>query len=453
MIRRDSVIHWRDFAEGKVLFQHAWAPRYTPVMSTANALNPGRTIEELKELRALTGDADGAQRVAFSPTWAKARQWLREKLAALPVEVHQDAAGNLWATLKGKSEKSLLIGGHIDSVPNGGWLDGCLGVLSGLEVLRRIASEGTPAVTVRLVDWADEEGARFGRSLFGSSGFSGSLVADEVRNLVDKQGVKLPDAIKAHGIVLDRATDAAVEQKNAAAYLELHIEQGPVLESKNLPMGVVLGTFGVERHAITFKGQAAHSGSTPMSHRKDALGGVSKLHLAVREIAVKHGGVCTVGSVTTKPGIVTAVVGEAEMTLDQRHLDAPVLAAMYKDAVDASRRIAAEEKIEVSWRKIWTIQPFPFNADLINFGDATIKNVCGVTHRLPSGPLHDAAEVCRTGIPTVMLFVQSLYGISHNKIEDTKEEHLTMSVKVLDQLASRAMEWVIGSGVRPTTEK
>ncbi len=408
-------------------------------------VNPQRTILELKDLRALTGTADGAQRVAFTPVWAKARQWLKDKLAQLPVEVHQDSAGNLWATLKGKSEKSLVIGSHIDSVPNGGWLDGCLGVMTGLEVLRRIAAEGTPAVTVRLVDWADEEGARFGRSLFGSSGFSGSLVADELRNLVDKQGVTLPDAIKHHGIDLDRMTAAAVEQKNIAAYFELHIEQGPVLESRNEPMGVVLGTFGVERHAIKFTGQAAHSGSTPMAHRKDALGGVSKLHLAAREIAVRHGGVCTVGSVTTKPGIVTAVVGEAEMTLDQRHLDVPALAAMYREAKDASERIAKEEKITVEWRKIWTIQPFPFNKDLIEFGDAAIKQVCGVSHRLPSGPLHDAAEVCRTGIPTVMLFVQSLHGISHNKIEDTKEEHLVMAVNSMDLLASKTMAWIAGT--------
>jgi N-carbamoyl-L-amino-acid hydrolase len=411
-------------------------------MSTATSLDPKRTINELKELRSLTGDAEGAQRVAFTETWAKARQWLRDKLMKLPVEIHQDEAGNLWATLKGKSEKTLLIGGHMDSVPNGGWLDGCLNVLAGVEVLRRIAAQGTPPVTVRLVDWCDEEGARFGRSLFGSSGFSASLVADEVRNLLDRDGVKLVDAVKKHGIDLDRATEARKEQKNAAAYLELHIEQGPVLESLNLPMGVVLGTFGVERHGITFTGQAAHSGSTPMAHRRDALGGVSKLHLAIREIAVKHGGVCTVGKVTTKPGIVTAVVGEAEMTLDQRHLDANVLANMYRDARESSERIAKEEKIEVAWMKIWTIQPFPFHPELIQMGDDAIKEICGVSHRLPSGPLHDAAEVCRTGIPTVMLFVQSLRGISHNKIEDTKEEHIEMSVRALDRLADKAIVWV-----------
>src|SRR4051812_10500009 len=330
-------------------------------------LDPARTPAELKELRTHTGDADGAQRVAFTPTWATARQWLRSKLAQIPkLEVHQDPAGNLWATLPGRSPKELLIGGHIDSVPNGGWLDGCLNVVAGLEVLRRVAAEGTPPVTVRLVDWADEEGARFGRSLFGSSAASGSLVADEVRHLTDKAGVKLPDAVREYGVDLDRATNAHAELKNAAAYLELHIEQGPVLESLKLPMGVVLGTFGVERHAIIFTGQAAPSGSTPMAHRRDALAGVSRLHLAIREIAVKHGGVCTVGRVTTKPGIVTAVVGEATMTLDQRHLDPAALAAMHQDAREAATRIAAEEKIDVSWKTIWRIQPFPFHPHLID---------------------------------------------------------------------------------------
>ena len=410
------------------------------------SLQPHRTVAELKELRALTGDADGAQRVAFTDTWAKARGWLREKLSRLPVDTYQDEAGNLWATLNGKSERELLIGGHIDSVPNGGWLDGCLNTLAGVEVLRRIAADGTPPVTVRLVDWCDEEGARFGRSLFGSSAASGALVADEVRDLTDRDGIKLVDAVKKHGIDLDRAAEARKELKNAAAYLELHIEQGPVLLSKDLPMGAVLGTFGVERHQITFTGQAAHSGSTPMSHRRDALGGVSKLHLAIRDIAAKHGGVCTVGKVTTKPGIVTAVVGEAEMTLDQRHLDAATLAAMYQDARDAAERIAAEERIGVAWKKLWQIQPFPFHPDLIDLADESIRETCGVTYRLPSGPLHDAAEVCRAGVPTVMLFVQSLHGISHNKIEDTREEHLELSVRALDRLADKTMQWIVGTG-------
>lgn len=411
-----------------------------------SALQPQRTVAELKELRALTGNVDGAQRVAFTDTWVKARAWLRAKLEQLPVDVHQDAAGNLWATLKGASPKELLLGGHIDSVPNGGWLDGALNVVAALEVLRRVASEGTPPVTVRLVEWCDEEGARFGRSLFGSSAASGALRPDEVRNLTDRDGITLADAALPHGIELDRVLEAGSELRNAAAYLELHIEQGPVLESLDLPMGVVLGTFGVERHTITFTGQAAHSGSTPMAQRRDALGGVSKLHLAIRDIAVQHGGVGTVGSVVTRPGIVTAVVGEAEMTLDQRHLDAEALAAMYRAAQEASEQIAAEEKIEVAWRKLWQIQPFPFHPDLIELADEAVREVCGVSHRLPSGPLHDAAEVCRTGTPTIMLFVQSLNGISHNKIEDTQEAHLELAVRALDRLTSKAMRWIVDGG-------
>jgi N-carbamoyl-L-amino-acid hydrolase len=141
--------------------------------------------------------------------------------------------------------------------------------------------------------------------------------------------------------------------------------------------------------------------------------------------------------VVTKPGIVTAVVGEAVMTLDQRHLDAGVLAKMYAEAREASERIAAEEKIGVEWKKLWAIQPFPFDGKLIEMADAAVRGVCGASHRLPSGPLHDAAEVCRTGIPTVMLFVQSLRGISHNRIEDTKEEHLEMAVRALDGLVRK----------------
>src|SRR5271167_4444448 len=305
------------------------------------SLNPKRTVAELKELRTLTGDENGAQRVAWTDTWLKAREWFASKLKALPVEHHYDAAGNNWATLPGASEKALLIGGHLDSVPNGGWLDGSLNVLAGLEVLRRFAEEfnGRPPLTIRLVDWADEEGARFGRSLLGSSAFAGtsSIQADRVRT--DKDGIRMEDALRRCGVEIDRFDDARVEQKNAAAYLELHIEQGPVLESMGLPLGVVLGTKGVQRHLVTFHGQEAHSGSTPMNARRDALAAAAKLALAIRDIARKHpDAVCTMGSVKTFPGIVTAVVGRCEATLDQRDLDAAILARMYSEAREASER-------------------------------------------------------------------------------------------------------------------
>ena len=323
------------------------------------ALQPQRTIDELKELRRLTGDADGAQRVAFTETWVRANDWLQETLADLPVEVETDEAGNLWATLRGASEQELLIGGHMDSVPNGGWLDGCLNVLAGVEVLRRLAAEGTPPVTVRVVSWADEEGARFGRSLFGSSACSGTIDLEEVRGLKDKNGISLVDALAKIGVDFDQIKESGKQLQHAAAYLELHIEQGPVLESMDLPLGVVLGTFGVERHTIKFTGQSAHSGSTPMNQRRDALGGAAKLALEIREIGKRNGGVCTVGSVITKPGIVTAVVGECDMTLDQRHLSAEALATMLKEAQDASVRFAEEEKLGLEWGDLLENSPDP----------------------------------------------------------------------------------------------
>ncbi|MDA0293766.1 MAG: hydantoinase/carbamoylase family amidase [Verrucomicrobia bacterium] len=411
-----------------------------------NALNSRRTIEELKALRALTGDENGAQRVAFTPVWVKARKFLRQRFDGLPVEIAEDAAGNLWATLRGDSEKELLIGGHIDSVPNGGWLDGCLNTLAGVEVLRRISAQyhGKPPVTVRVVDWADEEGARFGKSLFGSSACSGNLDLDEARGLVDQDGIKLPDALKEVGIDLQKVKDCGKERKNAAAYLELHIEQGPVLLDLDLPLGAVLGTFGVERHAITFRGQAAHSGSTPMDRRKDAFFAAARMSPEIYEIAKRSGmGVCTIGSCTTKPGIVTSVVADCRITLDQRHLEADKLATMHAEARAASERFAREAGCAVEWERLWHIAPAPFDPDLISLCDEAIKETCGVSHRLPSGPLHDAAEMCMAGVPTVMMFTQSLHGISHNKIEDTKEEHLAQSVEALDKLADKTMAWIV----------
>ena len=418
-------------------------------------LKPARVVQELKELRALTGDENGAQRVAFTPLWVKARAWLKAKLAELPVETHEDEAGNLWATLRGESERELLIGGHIDSVPNGGWLDGCLNLLAGVEILRRMATEyagadgnGKPPATVRLVDWADEEGARFGKSLFGSSACSGALDMDEARGLTDRDGVKLPDALKAVGIEFEKVKESGRELAKAAAYLELHIEQGPVLLDLGLPLGAVLGTFGVERHAVVFRGQAAHSGSTPMNRRKDAFLAAAKMSPAIYAIAERHGGVCTIGSCATKPGIVTSVVAECRITLDQRHLDPAALAVMLAEARAASERFAAEGGVSVEWERIWRIEPRPFAPELIAMCDEAIRETVGVSHRLPSGPLHDAAETCGAGVPTAMMFVQSLHGISHNKIEDTKEEHLEQCVAAFDRLATKAIAWIAAGGGR-----
>ncbi len=407
----------------------------------AEGVDARRAVEELKELAELTGGPDGARRVAWTKTWKEAREWLRSKLSEIDgiSEIETDEAGNIWATAPGDSERAVLIGGHMDSVPNGGWLDGALNVIGALEVMRVLAPQQRP-VTLRFVDWADEEGARFGRSLFGSGAAAGALKPDDVRNLKDKDGVTLPDALREHGVDLDRVNEAGRQLENAVAYLELHIEQGPVLERMDLPLGVVLGTFGVERHAVRFTGQHAHSGSTPMDVRRDAFIAAARSAIEFRDDAARRDDVrATTGFVNVSPAIVTAFNGWCEMSLDQRALDADVLAEMLAAAKENSERIADEEGVSIEWERLWRIEPIPFDGALIELADDAITEIAGRSHRLPSGPLHDAAEMARL-MPTVMLFVKSLRGLSHTKDEDTPEEDIEMSVRALHRLAEKTME-------------
>jgi allantoate deiminase len=410
-------------------------------MKSVEQVDSRRAVEELKELAELTGGPEGARRVAWTDEWAKAREWLRGKLDEIDCEVERDEAGNLWATGPGDSESAVILGGHIDSVPNGGWLDGALNVIGALEVFRGLVPQQRP-VTLRLVDWADEEGARFGRSLFGSSAAAGTLRPDDVRDFEDKDGVALPDALREHGVELDRMNEANDQLRNAAAYLELHIEQGPVLERMDLPLGVVLGTFGVERHAVRFAGQQAHSGSTPMDARRDAFVAAARSAVAFRDDAARRDDVrATTGFVNVSPGIVTAFNGWCEMSLDQRALDAGALADMLHTARETSERIAGEEGVSVEWERLWQIEPILFDEELIELAEEAVNEVAGRSHRLPSGPLHDAAEMARL-MPTVMLFVKSLRGLSHTKEEDTPEEDLELSVHALHRLAVRTIDWV-----------
>jgi allantoate deiminase len=405
------------------------------------AADAERAVAGLQELRRLTGDADGAQRVAWTETWIEARQWLRSELDGIEgVTVETDEAGNTWATAPGGHERFVIVGGHLDSVPNGGWLDGALNVLAGLEVLRAVAREERP-VGIRLVDWADEEGARFGRSLMGSSACAGTLDPESVRGLTDRDGWALPDALAAHGVTLENMGESHSRLDGALAYLELHIEQGPVLERLDLPLGVVLGTFGVQRHMVRFTGAHAHAGATPMDLRRDAFLAAARSALAWRDDAARRDDVrATAGVVNVSPGIVTAFNGSCEVSLDQRALDADVLAEMLVTAKADSERVAAEENCEVAWEQVWEIEPIPFDAELIELADASIQQVAGTSHRLPSGPLHDAAEMARV-MPTVMLFVKSLGGVSHTKEEDTPIADLELSVRALDELTRRTLAW------------
>jgi allantoate deiminase len=415
-------------------------------------MNAQRVIADLRELQARTGTADGAQRLAWGPVWRDARDWFRGKIAELGLGIETDSAGNNWVTVAGASPKTVIVGSHLDSVPNGGWLDGCLGVLAALEALRmHVASP--PPVTLKLVDWADEEGARFGRSLLGSSAAAGSLRVADVRHLKDRQGTRLEDALAENGVTIDRILDAHAELRaiDARAYLELHIEQGPVLESMNQPTGVVLGTFGVERHMITFTGQAAHSGSTPIPMRRDAFLAAAQTALECRAIGLRHSKpgpgnnvVCTVGVVNVEPKIVTAVPGVCEISLDQRALNAGVLAAMLRDAHGAAEQAARDNNVTVAWRELWRIDPRPFDTALVRLCEEAVREETGDAPRLPSGPLHDAAEMVPF-MPVVMMFAYSANGLSHCKEEDTPPEHLEKSIRAYLRLVEKTVDHVAKS--------
>ena len=418
---------------------------YPLVRVGRDAARPRRTVAELRELRELTGDENGAQRVAWTPTWEKAKDWLGAKLDGLPLEYEVDAAGNQWWTLRGDSERAVLLGGHIDSVPNGGWLDGCLNVVAAVEVLRRIAEEGTPPVTVRLVNWADEEGARFGRSLFGSSAAAGSMAdQDDLRELKDRDGVSLPDALREHGVELDRALDARSQLENAAAYLELHIEQGPVLESHGP---------AARRRARHVRRRAPpdHLARPGGARRLDPDGPAARRARRRREARARAAGDRQADRRRRR-----AHERRRRLQAGDRHLGRRDRRAAARHAPPRRRQARLDvgagargvralrgrrRSIEVEYERIWQIEPILFDETLIGFADEAIREVAGTSHKLPSGPLHDAAEVSRAGVPTVMLFVQSLRGLSHTKLEDTKPEHLELAVQALDRLATKTLAW------------
>jgi hydantoinase/carbamoylase family amidase len=401
-------------------------------------------LADLRELARLTGGPDGARRVCWTDEWVKAREFLRSRLAELPVTVSVDEAGNVWADLPGEREDAVVVvGSHSDSVPAGGWLDGALGIYVAVGALRAQAAKGKPPVSLRLVDWADEEGARFGRSLFGSSACAGTLEPDEVRDLVDKGGERLEDVVARYDVQLDSAGESHARLAGVRAYLELHIEQGPVLESRDEPAAAVLGTFGVERHLAVFSGQAAHAGATPMELRRDSFAAAAQAALAIREVGLRHdGGVCTVGGATSEPGVVTAVAGRTEMLLDQRSLDAGQLATMLDEARAACEQAAADQGCEFELRHLWRIPPIPFDDRLIALARESVVAAGGKDTAIPSGPLHDAAEMARL-LPTVMIFSKSSPPVSHTPEEDTPEADLRVAIDAYGRTVEGALGLVV----------
>jgi hydantoinase/carbamoylase family amidase len=408
-------------------------------VSDGPAIDAARVVADLRELDRRTGGPDGAQRLCWTETWREAQAFLTELLSEIGLEPERDAAGNVWAFIEGERAPALALGSHLDSVPDGGWLDGAFGVMGAVGVLRAWAAAGeAPPRSLALVDWADEEGARFGRSLFGSSAFSGTLDPDEVRSLRDAEGHSIADVLAENDVSLESVLGATEGQERIAAYLELHIEQGPVLEAEGIQAAAVSGCAGVERHRFRFRGQASHAGTTPMDVRRDAGLAAAKVALRVEGIGRDHGGVATTGSLVMHPGIPTAVAGEAELLVDLRHPDAGELAAMLAEARTAGDEVASERGCEFSAEHIWSIEPIPFDSELVAMARDACRDAAGSDRVMASGALHDAAEAARV-VPAAMIFSPSIAGISHAKEEDTAEADLVAAIEAFGLLANRAL--------------
>lgn len=401
-----------------------------------------RIVADLRELAALTSDEKGAQRVAWTPLWQKARDWFAASMTAAGAEVSVDKAGNSWAKIAGESEESIVIGSHLDCVPNGGWLDGALGVVAGMEVIRRYGKKGMkPKKTLYVVNWADEEGGRFGRSLIGSSAVSGTLDIKDLLPLQDNEGIPLVAALQEYNVDLSSIMEVHAEfaARNVVGYLELHIEQGPVLEEMKKSVACVYGITGCERHYITFTGQAAHAGSFPTLMRQDAFLAAAQAALGFREIALQYDGVCTVGKVSVTPDIVTIVPETCRISLDQRSISPEKLTAMFAAAHEVAARAAADHNVTVQWEKIWSIEPTIFDPALTKLCQAAVAEETGEATTMYSGPLHDAAEMAKI-VPSIMLFAMSSKGLSHCKQEDTPEQDLEVAGRAFLRLADKVLQ-------------
>jgi beta-ureidopropionase / N-carbamoyl-L-amino-acid hydrolase len=418
-----------------------------------------RVVDDLLELRRLTGvpvdgipqtvggepntgPTLGSGRLAWTDHWVRAREWFQGTFEGIPVERTVDPAGNLWMTLPGERPERIVLGSHLDSVPNGGWLDGCLGVLAGAEVVRALHRDGVRLpVSVSVVDWADEEGARFGRSLFGSAAVSGTLEIDKVRDLKDNDGNNLADVVRAHGVDLETILTAGDIRSQLVASAELHIEQGPLLEAAGIRLAALHGILGVERRLVKVKGQACHAGATPILLRRDPTMAASRMALAVRDLGLAHEAFTTVGVWRVHPGVPTAVNGRTEFSVDMRHIERGVLDVLVRGLEELVQRIAAEEKVEAEMDVLWSIDPITFHPELVEFAADVVEARSGLRHLMPSGPMHDSAEMARAGIPTIMMFTPSLYGLSHTHIEDTNFEDLRLGIAAFDDLVRRMLPW------------
>lgn len=398
----------------------------------------------LDELARLGGGPDGGvTRVAWSPELFAACTWVGDRLRELGLEVEVDAAGNLLASWSAGSGSPVLVGSHLDTVPSGGRFDGVLGVVSALHAVRMLKAEGfEPARPLWVVAFMDEEGTRFDAALFGSRAFTGEDVTG-LGDRVDANGVTLREAMAAAGYDVARAGDAD-RVDEVGAYLELHIEQGPVLEAAGIEIGVVTSIVGLRGYRVRLTGQANHAGTTPMALRRDALAGAARIALELREAARSREAVtANVGKLTVAPGGANVVPGLADFTLDVRATTGAGLAELEQLVEETVARIAAEEGLEVDLQQTFALEPLELDPRLVDVVARAAATEGASSLRMPSGAGHDAMLIGRRA-PAAMIFVPSRGGISHCPDEYSSPAHIDLGVRVL----ASALRELLGKEVR-----
>jgi allantoate deiminase len=380
---------------------------------------------DLEEAARIGADEGGVSRFAWTPELAQANEWLVGRLQELGLETEIDAAGNVLGRWEEGEGTAALVGSHLDTVPRGGRYDGALGVLAALEVVRTLKRDG---VSLRrplwIVSFNDEEGSRFQTGMLGSRAFIGDLDPEDWR----RRGVA--DAMAAGGFDFERLGEARAVDR-VGAYLELHIEQGPVLEQEGLDLGIVSGIAGLLGFRVRLSGEANHAGTTPMASRRDALAGASRIVLELRDEARSRGDMtANVGILTVAPGGFNVIPGTAEFTIDARAGDADAFARAEKFVKETLERVAAEEQLELEVTETHRKQPTPLDPELQELLAQGAAAEGATARSMPSGAGHDAMVLAKH-VPAAMLFVPSRAGISHSPDEYTSPEQCELGARVL----------------------
>ncbi|HEY2041029.1 MAG TPA: M20 family metallo-hydrolase [Jatrophihabitans sp.] len=390
----------------------------------------GRLDDWLDEIAAIGGGDSGVNRFAWTAQLLAASDWLVVRLRELGLEAEIDAAGNVVGRWLSGDGPAVLVGSHLDTVPDGGRFDGALGVLSALEAIRRLKAEGfQPRRPLWIAAFNDEEGTRFGTTMFGSAAFVGDNLS-ELRDRVGIDGVRLHEAMQLKGFEFDRLPWAhAVE--SVGCYLELHIEQGPRMEARGLDTAVVTGIVGVRGYRVELHGEPNHAGTTPMDMRRDALAGASRVVLALRDAALAAGDItASVGRIAVEPGGTNVVPGTAVFFVDVRAADRARFAALDSLVRDCVAAVAHEEGLTAQISATHEHPPVEMDEHLQRMLAAEMTAAGLNWDSLTSGAGHDAQVLARH-VPSGMLFVPSRRGISHSRDEFTSSEQREPGVAIL----------------------